>query len=96
MNNSDILPAARAEYHEAFDWYSERSAPAASRFAAEVESAIDQICQHPLRFARWDEVYRYYKLHRFPYFVAYRQTADSVVIVAIRHASRDQDAWIGR
>jgi plasmid stabilization system protein ParE len=96
MNNLEILPVAQIEYDNAFDWYLEKSVRAASRFVAAVESDIEQIHRHPERFARWDETYRYCQLERFPYFVAYRQYADRVVIVAIRHAARDQDAWKGR
>lgn len=96
MSDSDILPAAQFEYRKAFEWYLGKSVRAAGRFVSEVESAIDQIRRNPDRYARWDETYRYYQLQRFPYFVAYRQRADLVVIVAIRHAAQDQDAWIGR
>ena len=96
MKKLDILLAARLEYDEAVDWYLERSVSAANRFRAEVEQAIEAVHRNPDQYARWDETYRFYLLKNFRYFVAYRQTEDTVVIVAIRHAARDQGAWKGR
>jgi len=96
MNDFAIHPAAQAEYEKAADWYAERSAVAAERFASEVEAAIDAIRKHPDSYARLDEAHRFYLLNRFPYYVAYRQKPGLVEVVAVRHAAQDQDAWIGR
>jgi plasmid stabilization system protein ParE len=96
MSELEFLPVARIEYANAFDWYLQRSVRAANRFVSEVEAAIDEIRRDPERFARWDETYRYRQLATFPYFIAYRLHDDEIVIVAIRHAAQDQDAWKGR
>jgi plasmid stabilization system protein ParE len=89
-------PTASLEYEKAIDWYLEKSAHVASRFVAEVETAIELIRKYPERYPRWDDQYRFYLLDRVPYYVAYRHTSELVVIVAIRHAAQDQDAWKGR
>ncbi len=96
MKKFDILLAAQLEYENAVEWYLAKSVVAANRFADEVEAAIEAIRKHPDRYPQWDDTYRFYLLNKFPYFVAYRQTPESVVIVAIRHAAQDQDAWKGR
>jgi plasmid stabilization system protein ParE len=96
MTKVDVLPVAQRELRESFGWYRERSARTAKRFAVEVKSAITAIGQDPNQYPRWDDTYRFYMLNRFPYYVAYRQTPESVVIVAVRHAAQDQDAWKGR
>lgn len=96
MSEYYILPAVRIEYGEAVDWYLRKSKRAADRFVGEIETAIDAIRRHPQRFARWDETYRFYLLDKFPYFLAYRETAEAIVIVTIRHSSQDQKAWQGR
>jgi plasmid stabilization system protein ParE len=93
MTKVDVLPPARDDFRSALRWYRDRSARAARRFALEVKIAISAIREHPERYAKWDDRYRFRMLKRFPYYVAYRHTSDSVVIVAIRHAARDQDAW---
>jgi toxin ParE1/3/4 len=93
MTDSRLLPAAQREYDQAVDWYLEKSVSAASRFVEEVEFAIESIRKNPDRYPRWDDEYRYCLLDSFPYYIAYRCVPESVVVVAIRHASRDQDAW---
>jgi plasmid stabilization system protein ParE len=96
MIKVDVLPIAQLEFREGLRWYRERSMRAARRFALEVKATIAAIREDPERFPRWDDAYRFSILNKFPYFVAYRQTEYGVVIVTIRHASRDQDAWRGR
>jgi plasmid stabilization system protein ParE len=96
MNDFVVHPAAQAEYETAVDWYAERSTVAAERFVSEVEAAIEAIQRHPESFARLDEAHRCYLLNRFPYYVAYREKPRLIEVVAIRHASQDQDAWKGR
>jgi plasmid stabilization system protein ParE len=96
MTKVDVLATARDEFREAFHWYRDRSAQVGRRYALEVKSAIAAIRQHPEQHAKWGDEYRFRLLDRFPYYVAYRYTSDLVVIVAIRHAAQDQDAWQGR
>ena len=96
MTNSEILPAAEAEYNQAIDWYLGKSATAAKRFVVAVETAIDSIRNNPEQYPRWDQTYRFCLCRRFPYYIAYRCTSERVVIVSIRHAAQDQDAWLGR
>ncbi len=96
MNDLAVHPAAQAEFERAADWYAKRSVAAAQRFASEVEAAKDAIRQNPESFARLDETHRFYLLNRFPYYVAYRQRPGKVEVVAIRHASQDQDVWKDR
>ena len=96
MNDIAIHPAAQAEYEKSADWYAERSAEAAERFASEVEAAFETIRRHPDSYARLDDTHRFYLLNKFPHYVAYRQKPGFVEVVAIRHAAQDQDAWLGR
>ncbi|MEX2316866.1 MAG: type II toxin-antitoxin system RelE/ParE family toxin [Pirellulales bacterium] len=91
-----FLQVAQSEYDRAFDWYLDKSTRAAERFVTEVETAVESIRKHPDQQLRWDNTYRFRMLNKFPYFVAFRQSVDEVVIVAIRHTSQDQDAWQGR
>jgi plasmid stabilization system protein ParE len=96
MRSINVLAVASAEFREAFRWYRGRSLMVGRRFALEVKSAIASIHAHPDQQLRWDNVYGFRMLDKFPYFVAFRESADEVVIVAVRHTSRDQDAWQGR
>jgi plasmid stabilization system protein ParE len=96
MTKVDVLPIAQLEFCDGFRWYLERSRRAARRLALEVKATIAAIRQDPKRFARWGESDRYCRLEKFPYFVAYRQDNDNIIIVAIRHAARDHEAWNDR
>jgi plasmid stabilization system protein ParE len=96
MTDFELFPSARLEYAGAFQWYADQSLVAAERFAAEVEAAIEAIRQYPDRYPRWNDNYRFYLLKKFPYFIAYRQEKEMIVVVAVRHTSQDQDAWKGR
>jgi plasmid stabilization system protein ParE len=84
------------EYDRAFEWYLNQSARAAERFVSEVESAMETIRKHPDQQLRLDQTYHCRILKRFPYYVAFRQTPDEVLVVAVRHTSQDQGAWKGR
>jgi plasmid stabilization system protein ParE len=94
--NVEVLASAAREFRDALRWYREKSETAARRFAIEVTAAIAAIEERPDSYARWDDTFRFYLVNRFPYYIAYRYEANRVVIVAIRHAARDQDAWQDR
>ena len=96
MPDIELLPPARLEYAEAFQWYAGQSLFAAESFVTEFDAAINSIRRYPDRYPRWDDHYRFYLFDRFPYFIAYRLEQDKIVIVAVRHTSRDQDEWKGR
>jgi toxin ParE1/3/4 len=96
MPDFELLPSARIEYADAFQWYAGRSLIAVERFVAEMEAAFEAIQRNPELYPRWNDVYRFYMLKKFPYFIAYRQANELIVIVAIRHSTQDQDAWKGR
>ena len=89
MIKVDVLPIAQLEFREGLHWYRERSMRAARRFALEVKAAIAAIREDPERFPRWDDVYRFSIVSKFPYYVVYREAEGRVVIVTIRHASRE-------
>jgi plasmid stabilization system protein ParE len=96
MPDFELLPSARVEYADAFQWYAGQSLIAAERFAVEIEAAFEAIRRNPELYPRWNDVYHFYLLKKFPYFIAYRQANGLVVVVAIRHTSQDQDVWKGR
>jgi plasmid stabilization system protein ParE len=96
MKRVEVHPDAQAELRDGVRWYSERSVQVARRFVLAVKSSISAIREHPDRYAKWANDYRHYLVPGFPYYVAYRCTDDVVFIAAIRHSSRDQDAWRGR
>jgi plasmid stabilization system protein ParE len=88
-----IHPAALAEGQAATDWYKERSKRAAEAFVDELAQTIQQILQHPARFASSDYGIRRAVLRKFPFLVFFRETDLSVEVVAIAHGRRRFGYW---
>src|SRR5262249_19879394 len=64
--------AASEEFEAAFDWYLQRSAGAAARFAREVSRAVASIANAPQRWPVGIRGTRKFLLRRFPFAVVYR------------------------
>lgn len=88
--------AASLELEAAFDWYLERSEPAAVRFAAEIDEALASIVQAPQRWPQNNFSTRKFVLRRFPFVLFYRELALSIQIIAIAHGHRRPGYWKNR
>lgn len=66
-----MSPTALRELEEALQWYSKRSALAASRFASAVDATLDVVEAKPLRYAALNGNYRHARVKGFPYYLAY-------------------------
>ena len=87
---------ALLEYESAFEWYFARSRAAASRFADEIQFAIERIAEHPDRWPSGPENTRKLVLQHFPFSVVYRELTDMILIVAIAHGKRRSSYWKDR
>jgi toxin ParE1/3/4 len=96
VNAVRIHPEALAEAEDAVAWYRQRSERAAREFLVELGSTIDRITKNPEQFAPGEFGTRRAVLHRFPYLVVVRVTADDIEIVAIAHGRRKPGYWRGR
>ena len=89
----DLLPGARRDFDESFDWYAKRSAVAASRFANAVDAAMASIVSRPRQFGQVDDNHWQCPLKRFPFRIVYRVVGEGILVVAIAHASRCRAYW---
>lgn len=89
----DFHTAAVREARKAYRWYLRRSASAASRFQAALESALEQIAKAPERWPVYLHGTRYRVLRRFPYIVVIRQIVRRLQVVAVAHGSRKPGYW---
>ena len=87
--------SARADLRHGVFWYEEKREGLGGRFAAEVRRAIDLIVLAPHRWPIRRATHRYV-LRRFPYTIAYRFTADEVIILAVAHHRLDPGSWESR
>ena len=86
-------PEADQELTETREWYEARSEVAAQAFALEIDHAIEQILEAPLRYATGSRGERRFVLDRFPYTILYRVREDDVFMTAFAHHSRRPGYW---
>jgi plasmid stabilization system protein ParE len=91
-----LLPAARVEIIEAFEWYEARGAQLGAAFQAEADRQILRISEKPLQFPVVLIDIQRARLRRFPYSLFFRVLADDIFVIACFHASRDPRIWEGR
>jgi plasmid stabilization system protein ParE len=88
--------AASEEFASAFDWYWERSAGAAARFAGEMSRAVASIAEAPQRWPAGIHGTRKFLLGRFPFAVIYRELPSIIQVLAVAHGHRRPGYWKGR
>ncbi len=97
-----ISRAAEREAAEATDWYNARRDGLGREFLDELHSEFEAVESNPLRFAQVQprsgtRELRQSRLRRFPYLVIYEvRSNNSLVVLAIAHASRRPDYWRSR
>ena len=92
------------EFHEeaarevlaALDWYLDRNALVASRFAEQVTQAMELIADAPQRWPTYSHQTRKFVLRRFPFLVVYREQPNTIQILAIAHGHRRPGYWKNR
>lgn len=89
-------PGARRDFDESFDWYVARSANAAVRFSAAIDTTLETIAANPERFPLLDSTHRQCTVKRFPFRIIYRIIPSGLFIVAIAHGKRRPDYWSDR
>jgi plasmid stabilization system protein ParE len=87
---------AEAEVDGAFEWYWVRSSAAAIDFDAELRIAFSALQRHPGSCASCLRGTRRVMLHRYPYFVVFRELPRKIEIIAVAHAKRKPGYWAKR
>jgi plasmid stabilization system protein ParE len=91
-----LHPAAVEEAEKAAHWYRERSPWAAVRFVEEVNQAIDKILEAPHRWPHVSPAARKVNLPYFPFAVIYRESGETIQILAVAHGRRRPGYWKSR
>lgn len=92
----DIHPSALAELKSSISWYLEQNQAAATKFAAELDRAIDFVVASPRRWPAGERGTRKFVLQRFPYAVIYREKEITIQVLAIAHGHRQPGYWKDR
>lgn len=92
---------ASAELREAAIWYEHERNGVGERLLADVDALVQRVAMFPEAGARMPGVatelsVRRVLLRRYPYYVAYVETATDIRVVAVAHTSRRPGYWLDR
>jgi plasmid stabilization system protein ParE len=90
-----FLPAAKAEFDDAVDWY-EQHTGLGQDLVARVREVLNRISINPRLHAVTYKDVRKAVVRRFPYLVLYREEAGEVVVISVFHSSRNPSIWQSR
>ena len=91
--NFRLLPQARDEMREAYDFFEARITGLGRRFSLEVAEAIEKIRATPLTWPNIDNETRKCSTRKFKYGVLYRIEGESIVVVAVMDLRRRPGYW---
>jgi plasmid stabilization system protein ParE len=96
-----VLAAAEAEIDSARQYLNEQSPGLGARFLDELADALHAIASRPLSFAKLETLpdnqpYRRALLATFRYAVVFEMLDSEILVVAVAHASREPNYWLGR
>lgn len=92
----EFHPEAEQEFLEAAAHYETEIPGLGERFHAEVNRATDLLLQYPEIGPIVDAPLRKLVLDRFPYFLIYRISAETVRVLAVAHEKRRPGYWQAR
>ena len=88
-----VRPLAEADLEQAASWYDDERAGLGARFLADVQQVFTRIRETPQQFPAIDRKSRRALLQTFPYAVYFRETDDSLVVLAVLHLRRRPGLW---
>ena len=89
-------PEAETELSDAVDFYEQQRAGLGRRLFEEVQTTIQQVCEHPRAWEQLDSQTHRCLTNRFPYGVLYRIKDDHIRIIAVMHLRRKPGYWRNR
>jgi plasmid stabilization system protein ParE len=92
----DITLPAQQDVDRAVAWYDNQSPGLGDEFRDEVAKAFATIRSMPGLFAPNRRGARIGPVHRFPYFVLYRESGDTVTVYAVFHGHRHPAVYQSR
>lgn len=91
--NSEFLPEAAEEFHEAVLYYENEAPGVGLRLVAEVRKGVTFITEHPYASPEVGGGIRKKVLNHFPYKLFYAVEHDLIMIIAVAHQKRRPRFW---
>ncbi|HVY71285.1 MAG TPA: type II toxin-antitoxin system RelE/ParE family toxin [Verrucomicrobiae bacterium] len=89
-------PKATSELESSAVWYEERQVGLGNDFLEEYAIALQRVAMNPDFGTRVLGQHRKLNFQRFPYAVVYRQTEETIYVVAVMHLHRRPFYWRNR
>ena len=86
-------PLVASDLRDAIAWYDDISVGLGNRFRERVDSRFDDILANPEFFGRAFDDVRFARVHRFPYVILFRSTAETVFVLGVFHTASDPEKW---
>ena len=87
---------AASDLESAATWYGQQREHLGGEFLAEVELALELVCERPDAFPLVAHQVRRSLVHRFPYAVYYRVGDAFIDVIACLHTRRSPSVWRAR
>jgi hypothetical protein len=91
-----FLHPAKTELKAAISYYNEQSEGLGYEFAAEINRTLERVVQYPDAWPILSKRTRRCRTNKFPYGLIYQVRAESLLIVAVMHLSRNPETWKSR
>ena len=88
-----VRPLAEVDLEQAVNWYDEEQAGLGSRFLSDVDQVFERIREKPHQFPAVSGDIRRALLHTFPYAVYFRETDETIRVLAVLHLRRRPGLW---
>jgi toxin ParE1/3/4 len=89
-------PDVSIDVKGAYEWYEERSHGLGGRFISQLEHSYEAISHFPQMWSPFEYGFHRYVLPHFPFSVIYKETHDTIFILAVMHNSRKPGYWKDR
>ena len=90
-------PEAEGEHLETIAYYETQRAGLGASYLTEFEAILELICESPTRYpVQRDPDVRRVTLRRFPFSVLFRESDDTVQVLAVAHHRRRPSYWLSR
>jgi toxin ParE1/3/4 len=89
-------PDVSVDVKGAYEWYEECSIGLGGRFISQLEHAYEAISHFPQMWSPFEYGFHRYVLQHFPFSVIYKETLDTIFVLAVMHNSRKPGYWKDR
>lgn len=96
MKSLRFHPDVSVDVKGAYEWYEERSLGLGDRFISQLEHSHEAISHFPQMWSPFEHGFHRYVLAHFPFSVIYKETHDTIFVLAVMHNSRKPGYWKDR